>query len=232
MIESLREKIHRKLLHIRLQPIRVYCIHVVSDSYDPSTTWECDWLQTDVFKNRILEFRRKGILFISLSEAYEKIKQDLFRYTKYAVLTADDGDMSMLGILPWLEEQKIPITLFVCPAYLKGEIPSDKKQRKPYMTYRDLNDLVNNYPIVSIASHSYKHDMIPSLSADAFIEDLNMAEDQLSKYSNKIPFYAYPGGHYTLYANEQVQKLGLIPVYCDGLANYNDNNCIHREIMK
>ena len=102
-------------MKLRLQPIRVFCFHQVSDEYAPLTMWEEDWTQTELFKRNIQNLKERGYTFISLPEAYFKLKNDSFRREKYAVLTADDGFKSMLNILPWLIEQRIPVTLFVNP---------------------------------------------------------------------------------------------------------------------
>ena len=117
-------KIRRKWTKLRLQPIRVVCFHQVSDEYNPLTMWECDWTQTELFKRNILNLKRQGVIFLSLSEAYDKLRHDWYRRKKYVALTADDGYKSILNILPWLEEQKIPITLFINTKYLDGKVSS------------------------------------------------------------------------------------------------------------
>ena len=64
-------KVRNRWKKFRLQPIRVFCFHQVSDTFDESTMKECDWLQTDVFKRIITDMRQKGYEFLSLQEAHE-----------------------------------------------------------------------------------------------------------------------------------------------------------------
>ena len=57
-------------MKLRLQPIRVFCLHHVSEQFDAESMSACDWMQIDEFKRLILSMQHDGITFISLSEAY------------------------------------------------------------------------------------------------------------------------------------------------------------------
>ena len=111
---------------MRLQPIRVFCLHHVCEQFDADAMYACDWMALDEFKQKIIALRRQGYQFISLTDAYEYLKKDWFRRKKYAVLTFDDGYKSLKEVLPWLEKQKIPATLFINGKYLDD----DDKYRK------------------------------------------------------------------------------------------------------
>ena len=125
------------MLRLRLQPIRVFCFHQVSDEFEPNTMKPCDWMRTEAFKDTILKLRR-DYAFISLQEATKHLKHDSFRRKRYAVLTADDGWASMKNILPWLAEQGIPLTLFLNPSYLDGKHFREKTTEK-YMTINEID---------------------------------------------------------------------------------------------
>lgn len=220
-------KISRKLLRLRLRPIKVFCFHVVSDTFDSETMWECDWIQTDCFKAFIDNKLKQGYHFISLAEAHEHISKDWFRYCKYVVLTFDDGSKSILELMPWLAEKRIPITLFVNPAFLSG----DAKREKPMALMREdeLKHFVGQYSsLVTLASHSFKHEDVSLFSEEKFQKDVLCCEDYLNSLPGKIPFYAYPCGRFTKLTNDILRKVNLIPVLVDGQDNYGDNRFIHR----
>ena len=40
-------------MKLRLQPIRVYCFHHVSERFDGSTMYRIDWMNIDAFKQAI-----------------------------------------------------------------------------------------------------------------------------------------------------------------------------------
>ena len=119
-LQELLHKVRHKLIKLRLQPIRVLVFHHVSEVRDALMCQEDDWTQLDQFKRNI-EILSQSYTFISLSEAYEKLKHDRFRFRNYAVLTNDDGVASVLNILPWLEVKGIPLTLFINTRYMERD---------------------------------------------------------------------------------------------------------------
>ena len=108
-------------MKMRLQPIQVYCKHHVCAAFDAESMIACDRMNIAEFKAKIQAMRKEGVEFISLKDAYRHICKDRVRCKKYAVLTFDDGYASLKEILPWLEEQKIPATLFINGKYLDGK---------------------------------------------------------------------------------------------------------------
>ena len=241
---NLFAKIRRKLVKLRLQPIRVFCFHHVSDEYDPLTMWECDWTQTDVFKKNILSLKKSGHEFISLVEAHEKLKHDWFRTKKYAILTADDGYKSLLNILPWLEEQRIPITLFVNTKYLDGKswsaINEEQARRvKPevdmlrevcpnlYLSVEELKKAaaMSN---VTIGMHGHEHLDATKQTIEDFKKNVQQCQDALQNIPHVIPYFAYAWGKHNAETDKILKEMSLIPVLVDGTKNYNNAECVDR----
>lgn len=214
-------------MKLRLQPIRVFCLHHVTKEFDPETMHECDWMQIDEFKNKVMSLQQSGVKFISLTEAHEKLQHDWFRCNKYAVLTFDDGWASLKEILPWLEEQYIPVTLFLNPAYIKG---CERRELGISMNQSELVVFLKSGNI-EIASHGWNHALCVERSMREFMESVNHSIEYLSQYDGYIPFYAYPCGRYTQLHDDYLHSYGITPVYCDGLRNYNDMMAIHREFL-
>ena len=96
-------KIQRKLMKLRLHPIRVFCLHHVCAEFDAESMNACDWMQIDEFKSKVMTLQQNGVEFISLSKAYKHICYDHIRSKNYAVLTFDDGYASLKEILPCLQ---------------------------------------------------------------------------------------------------------------------------------
>lgn len=216
-------------MKLRLQPIRVFCFHQVSDVFDASTMWECDWTQTDTFKQKILAYK-KDYEFISLEEAYLHIQNDVYRRKKYAVLTADDGWTSVTNIILWLVEQEIPITLFVNSAYLDGKHYQERETEK-LLTKAEIIELINQYPeYITIASHGEKHINTQLLNEQEFESSVLKAETELSELPNKIPYYAFTYGKYKTEHKMVLAKHNIVPVLVDGAVNY-DNPIISRECI-
>ena len=235
-------RIYKKITKWRLTPIRVFCFHHVSDAYDASYMWEGDWINTDLLKEMIATMQKKGYVFISLQEAHNKLKNDNFRFQKYVVLTADDGFKSLLNILPWLEENQIPITLFVNPKYmLEGGIGENVlsilekthgtiTNEDLYMSQKDIQSL--NPHLVTFAYHGYAHLMEQIIDEDEFVKNVEQCNVALIKnYPNVIPFYAHTYGQTQRQYDIILRQLGLIPVYVSGNRNYNNITYIDRELI-
>lgn len=223
------EKLKRKAIHLRLSPIRVFCFHQVSDEFETDTMMECDWIQTDVFKQHILALKER-YTFIPLSEVTWHLKHDRFRFKKYAALAADDEWASLKNVLPWLAEQNVPVTLFVNPAYLDGKNFRDRESEK-YMTQEELERFSVSCKGLSVASHGWEHKNVSAFSESRFQEDVEQSIQALCAFPCYIPYYAYPWGRHTSMNDSVLHDNGLIPVLMDGMKNYSDPLLIHRELL-
>lgn len=222
------QKIQRKLLHLRLQPIRVFCLHHVCKTYDESTMYYDDWMQIDKFKAKVLSMQQDGVEFISLKEAYNKITNDKFRNRKYAVLSFDDGYASLKEILPWLKKQQIPVTLFINGKYLDGK-SYRKNPKEKYLTKEEL--FSQSSPFIEVANHGWEHKRATEMTSEEFAESLNCNIGLLSEHPNYIPFWAYTYGSHSNNTDDYLHRQGLVPLYIDGMKNYNEIKVIHRELL-
>ena len=219
--------IQRKWMRLRLQPISVFCFHQVSDVFDPESMWECDWMSTNDFKNLINNLQKK-YTFISLQDAYDKLKHNTFRFRKYAVLTADDGWASVMNVIPWLSERQIPITLFLNPLYLDG-VHKQEREAEQLLTKRDLEKLQGVYPNITVASHGWTHKDTTKLNTEEFLDSIKKSEQVLNEYTLKKPFYAFTYGRYKNEYIDILRQHHLVPVLIDGNKNIKFDGAIHRE---
>ena len=220
----------RKWKRFCLRPVRVFCFHHVSDVFEPETMWECDWMQTEVFKKRILTLKGK-YTFISLEEAYAHIANDRFRVNNYAVLTSDDGWASLENILPWLAEESVPVTLFLNPLYMDGK-HYQSRDSEEFLTKEEVADLADRYePIITVASHGWSHEDCLKMPMESFKESVLKSEEYLTNMKGKVPFYAFTFGRHNIKQLEFLDQQSLVPVLMDGMVNYNDASCIHRECV-
>lgn len=215
---------------MRYQPIRVFVFHQVSDIFNPDSMWKCDWTETQQFKRNILYLKRE-YEFISLKEAHNHLKNDVFRLKRYAVLTCDDGWASVLSIVPWLAEHKIPLTLFINPQYLDGKHYQERATEK-FLTQDNLLYLISKYSeYISLASHGWTHFDVTKYDNEIFVESIEKSENKLSEFNNIIPFYAFPYGKYCMSNLEYLKQRGIFPVFVDDIENLNDGQRIHRKCI-
>ena len=235
MMHDLLYKTTRRLLKLQRHPIRVFCFHKVSDSYQPEYGGAGDWTQTEQFKQNILSLRKR-YTFISLEEAYNHLSHDIFRCRNYAVLTSDDGYQCLLNILPWLEEQHIPITLFISARYLDGKSydpwfdahwgNTTAEQKSYYLKSMYIHEPQLQLPAlcsenISLALHGYGHDDVSKMSTDEFKNYVQISLNEI----------AYTWGRHSCYTDNVLRKMQIIPVYCEGKDNVVFDGAIHRECI-
>lgn len=236
---SLIDRIHRKFRELGKSPIRVFCIHHVTDSFDADSMWPCDWIQTDAFKRVVLDLRTK-YTFISLTEAQWHMRRDIVRFRNYAVLTADDGYASLKDIVPWLLEQNIPITLFINPIVWDGKTVGQNLNSLPvstenncakdvYLLPKDLKAFQS--PLVTFGYHGYEHIDESVETYDTFVANFEKCRKAMEILDNVIPFYAHTYGFTTKQNDEYLKKQGITPVYVNGGKNYNQWRNIDRELL-
>jgi len=229
-LSDIHRKVRNRWKKFRLQPLRVFCLHHVSAIYVPESMNRGDWMQIDEFKSKVLSLQQDGVEFISLQGAYEHIKHDFVRTKKYAVLAFDDGYASLKEVLPWLDEQKLPCTLFINGKYLDGK-SYRKNPKECYLTIDDLDTLYRLYPLITIASHGWDHTDATQMPLDEFKQNIVQNFESLKTYPRHIPFHAYTWGRHTSDTDAYLLSKKIIPVYIDGMKNYNDAKVIHRELL-
>ena len=174
------------------------------------------------------KIQQDGVEFISLTDAYKHICNDYVRCKKYAVLTFDDGYASLNEILPWLEERQIPVALFINGKYLDGK-SYRKNLKEKYLTKEELFALTS--PLIEIGSHGWEHKRATEMTAEEFAKSLNCNIGLLSEHPNYIPFWAYTYGSHSNNTDDYLHRQGLVPIYIDGMKNYNIIKVIHRELL-
>ena len=224
--QRLRNHLTRMFRH----PVKVFVFHQVSDVFDPETMWDCDWTQTDVFKERILALKKK-YTFIPLSEVPRSLANDKCRLKKYASLTADDGWASLHNILPWLTEQQIPVTLFLNPSCLDGKHWNSRATDKLLTKEEVILIVEKGTPYITVASHGWTHKRCDGMTMETFTENVDKAEKALEGMPGKVPFYAFASGLYTRAQVDYLRRRELIPVFVDGMVNDRDPASIHRFCM-
>lgn len=221
-------KVLRKMMKMRLHPIRVFCLHHVCEQFDSDAMFACDWMALDEFKRKINALRSKGYQFIPLTAAYMHLKKDWFRCKKYAVLTFDDGYKSLLEVLPWIEEQKIPATLFINGKYLDGKSYRETPKEQ-YLTHDKLFALTST--LIEIGHHGWEHKSVKEMSHEELGDSLYKNIEILSSHPRYIPFWAYTWGQYTEDANTYLKQVGITPLIITGQCNYSFNGQIDREFL-
>lgn len=241
-IKEIVLKLKRRLLRLRLQPVRVFCFHEVDENEENNP----DRIPMSFLMETIQQLLNSGYKFISLKEAHAHIKKDKIRIKKYAVLTADDGLKCQLNVLDWLEKKNIPITLCLNVLSLSNKtcgLPyrkwyhiEDKETEKRYaeqlyISESELQRIESN--LVTFALHGVNHDEAATeISLDDFRKDVEACIQKFASNKHYVPFYTYKYGMHNRNTDEVLRQYNLTPILVDGEKNYNDASCIHRELLE
>ena len=238
-MSNLLHKVRNRFKKLRLQPIRIFDMHHVTAAYDAESMNRGDWMQIDEFKQKLIAMRDNGVKFISMTEAYRHICTDWLRFKKYVVITFDDGYASLKEVLPWLDEQHIPATLFINGKYLDGK-SYRKNPKERYLTYDELFALASSHThahtsgarqMVEVGSHGWEHTDATQMTLDEFDKYIDDNVELLRNHPCYIPFHAYTWNSHTTETDASLHSKNIIPIYIDGVKNYNDINVIHRELL-
>lgn len=227
-MEEIMHKLCRKWMKFRLQPIRVFCLHHVCEHFDAEAMYACDWMALDEFKQKINVLRNQRYQFISLTDAYEYLKKDWFRRKKYAVLTFDDGYKSLKEVLPWLEKQQIPATLFINGKYLDGKSYRETPNEQ-YLAYNELFSLTSL--LIEIGHHGWEHTAATEMTEEELLESLQKNIEILSAHPRYVPFWAYTYGIHNQRSDVTLSNNGMTLVLVDGGKNYKLKGSITRELF-
>ena len=208
-------------------PIEVFVFHAVSDVFDENVNKKMDWTSTAEFKDTIISLKRQ-YTFIPLTDAYRRLNRDWFRRRQYAVLTCDDGYRSILAILPFLEEEEIPVTLFINPKYLDGVSRREGYASSPqYILYDQLWSLNSQW--ITIGMHGYEHVDATKQSIAEFNGSIDSCLNVLCGHPKYIPYFAYTWGRFSNATQQILKKKKIVPVLTDGEPNYRYHLGIRRK---
>ena len=141
--------------------------------------------ETDIsIKNfeKQMKYISKHYKTLSMDEFYDwKSGADI--NGKKVLLTFDDGKESFYTIVvPLLEKYNLKGTIFVIENGVGQE---------GYLTHEQVEDLKENHPLITVASHSYNlHDETSANSNDYNLYNKDMEKNTENHYT----FYAYPFG--------------------------------------
>jgi peptidoglycan/xylan/chitin deacetylase (PgdA/CDA1 family) len=103
------------------------------------------------------------------------------------LLTADDGWKSQLNILPVLEKEKAPMTLYIYPLVIHDK-------QKQYMTPAELRSIRRN-PWLDFGCHSYDHISMKKLNDKSLQRQVVSSRLKLDRLlGRELPTFAYPYG--------------------------------------
>ncbi|MFC1591182.1 polysaccharide deacetylase family protein [Thermodesulfobacteriota bacterium] len=158
------------------------CYHRLNHSLDQPYS-----VLPEVFEWQVDYIKKRGVEIVSLSDLVHRHTKKKSGKTRTVLLTADDGWKDFMNVLPVIKKKRLPFTLFLYP---------DAISYKDYLSLEDLRALKKT-PLITLGCHSYTHQHLPGLGAEALLREVAESKKVLKKMSRqKISAFAYPYGIY------------------------------------
>ena len=230
--KNVYKKIKNSLFRLYMKPVHVLCFHHVTECFDEVSMKSCDWMPLNEFQSYIVDQEKRGVRFLSLDDAYNHIRNDVFRGVEYMAITFDDGYASLKEVIPWLMGKMIPVTLFINGKYLDGKSYRESSSEL-YLSTADLKAMKTMYGgLINYQSHGWEHVDARFLTAEQFNETLNHNIIFLSKLNNApVRFHAFTWGRYSKENIKILNSSNIIPVALDGQKNWKEYGYVHREMI-
>ncbi len=168
----------------------------------------------NTFLHQLRWFKRLGVRFIPMSDLRLWLLGKKKIPKRAAVLTFDDALISIAEhVFPNLEQQAIPITIFVIAGLIGRESHFSMHPSAPRRRHLDLAQLkmLLNSGLVEIGAHGYHHVKLTKIACDQLRQELHHAKDLLEQLLGvEVPYLAYPWGNTTEAVTQLVKEAGYL----------------------
>lgn len=133
---------------INSKKVPILCYHGGS-TIDEHKFMPSNFMQFEVFKKRIKTIKDLGYEIISLDDALEMYKEKSIQKNK-VVITIDDGFVSIFDkIIPFLAQEKIPVTVYITSYKSQKEIPIFRLIAQYYFWKTDKKEFYSEHRLLS-----------------------------------------------------------------------------------
>ncbi len=155
----------------------------------------------NTFLHQLRWLKRLGVRFIPMRDLHAWLLGKKKIPKRSAVLSFDDALASIAEhVFPCIEQQAIPITIFVIAGLIGRESHFSTHPSAPSRRHLDLTQLkmMLNTGLVEIGAHGYHHVNFSRIDGDKLRQEIHLAKDLLEESLDvEVPYLAYPWGNTT-----------------------------------
>lgn len=157
------------------------------------------------FEQHLELIRQKGLTPISMDQLVLHLRTGAPLPAKPILLTFDDGYSGHYKyVYPLLKRYNYPAVFSIYTAKV------GKQMGRSSLTWDELREMARD-PLVTIASHSVSHAIMPELSAAQLITETQQSKQILeAELGIPIRYFTYPEGKYNAQVAEAVQQAGYL----------------------
>ncbi len=169
-------------------------------------------IDLNTFLHQLGWLKRLGVKFIPMKMLKSWLLGQTTIPKRSAVLTFDDALTSIADhVFPHLQQQKIPITIFVIAGIMGRESHFSIRNATPHRRHLDLAQLkaLLNTGLVEIGAHGYQHLNFTKIDNDKLWQEVHRAKALLEESLDvTVPYLAYPWGNTMDTVTQMVKEAG------------------------
>lgn len=166
----------------------------------------------NTFLRQLRWLKRFGVRFIPMRDLRKWLLGQKEIPKRSAVLTFDDALISIADhVFPQLQQQAIPITIFVIAGLIGRESHFSTRTLAPARRHLDLAQLrtLLDTGLVEIGAHGYDHVNFTKIDGAKLWQELHDAKVLLEEtFDVEVPYLAYPWGNTSAAVIQQVHEAG------------------------
>ncbi len=139
-----------------------------------------------------LAFIRRNFTVVSLEQLQQAVSGELEVVTDLAVITFDDGDLSVYALAyPLLREFELPAAFFLVPSFIGTT---------GYMNWDQVREMAawrtpDGRALFEFGSHTQNHAALGELSVDRIVEELSVSKEVIERETGlEVTLLALPYG--------------------------------------
>ena len=174
----------------------IFMYHRFGENKYPSTN-----IKIKQFQNHINELKKNNYNVIPIPEILDALINNKSLPKKTIGITIDDAFLSIYEkAYPILKKNNFPFTIFV-------STDSISSNSNVYMSWKQINEMVNSNLTVSIGNHTASHShLVNKTEAEIMNEIIKSNKSLLENLGYKPDFFAYPYGEYSLKSKNIIKK--------------------------
>ncbi len=186
----------------------VWQLHRVTDEHSIQERKRPYEITPARLESLIVEYRRKGYEFISMTEVAERMKGKDGK--KFVAVTLDDGYANNYEVAyPIFQKYNVPFCVYICRGMITGERKEDNIEHYKMLSIEQLYAL-DKEPLCTIGGHTNSHVRLTTLSNEQQMQEVLGCKLWLENMlGHIIDDYAYPYGAYNAESLAILAKIGI-----------------------
>lgn len=171
-------------------------------------------------EQKILEYKGKGVEFVSIDEVCGRLRQPifyqyinaLFRHTRFVCITLDDGYLDNYETAyPIFKRHNVPFVIYIATGFIEGTTTPwwYGNKENMFMSRSNVIEIAKD-PLCTIGAHTVSHPRLSEVSVEIVRNEIYKSKIYLeSLLKMPIVHFSYPHGVYNAEIVAVAKSIGM-----------------------